>query len=276
MVISVATATYYHLPFEQALEIIARAGFEFIELDLFWERKELAMAQHLRGCAPRDAARLIAQAGLKVASIHDGGGVLDGPDSICGFINPALAETLDALGYAPDCLVFHTPHVEGSQGGTWWQMLAGQAAAALEPYRRSCGAITIENMPLFDGYNVSMVIPEALMAFVQEAGLGVTLDTTHAAWMGMDITRAAEIFRGRVYTVHLSDFVEGKPHVFIGDGELDFPKFLRALDFSALRSITLECAPVFLGEDSAQMNVNGLAGRLATARMRLEGWLADL
>ncbi len=79
MQISVATANYYQLPFEQALDIIAQAGFQTVELDLFWERKNWAMAQHLRGCAPRDVVRWIHQAGLKVSSIHDGGGVLDGP-----------------------------------------------------------------------------------------------------------------------------------------------------------------------------------------------------
>jgi hypothetical protein len=36
----------YSQPFEQALDIIAQAGFQNIELDLFWERKEWAVAQH--------------------------------------------------------------------------------------------------------------------------------------------------------------------------------------------------------------------------------------
>ena len=49
MLISVATATFYFLPFDEALETVAQAGFENIELDLFWERKNWAMAQHLKG-----------------------------------------------------------------------------------------------------------------------------------------------------------------------------------------------------------------------------------
>ena len=48
MLISVATATFYFLPFEQALDIIAAAGFDYIELDLYWEKGRWAMAQHLK------------------------------------------------------------------------------------------------------------------------------------------------------------------------------------------------------------------------------------
>lgn len=36
MHLSVATANLYYLPFEQALAIIADAGFAYIELALYW------------------------------------------------------------------------------------------------------------------------------------------------------------------------------------------------------------------------------------------------
>ena len=151
MIINAATATYFNNPFEQALEIIAGAGFEFVELDLFWERKHWAMAQHLRGYAPRDVVRLIERSGLKVGSIHDGGGVLEEPGSIRGYINPQLTAYLDCLGYAPACIVFHTPHIEGSLDGAWWQGFSGRVIAALDAFRESCRLVTIENMPGFEG-----------------------------------------------------------------------------------------------------------------------------
>ena len=47
MRISFATANFYFLPFDETLEIIAEAGFQNIELDLFWEWKQWTMAQHL-------------------------------------------------------------------------------------------------------------------------------------------------------------------------------------------------------------------------------------
>ena len=276
MQISVATANYYQLPFEQALDIIAQAGFQTVELDLFWERKNWAMAQHLRGCAPRDVVRWIHQAGLKVSSIHDGGGVLDGPDSLRGFINPQLPEYLDQLGYAPDCLVFHTPHLEGSWDEDWWRGFSGQVVAALAPFRADGSTVTIENMPSFEGYSVPLITPERLMAFVSEADLGVTLDTTHYAQMGVDITQAARALYGRVNTLHLSDYREGHTHVFVGDGDLNLLGFFRALDASALRAITLECAPAGWGENAALLDSPALAQRLRIAKNRVETWTTGL
>lgn len=275
MLISVATANYYHLPFEQALEIIACSGIQHVELDLFWERKHWAMAQHLRGYAPRDVVRLVHQAGLKIASLHDGGGVLEDPGSVRGFINPQLADYLEALGEAPDCLVFHTPHIEGNFDGNWWRGFSGQIITALQPYRNLGSAVTIENMPFFDGYSVPLITPEQLLAFVQEAGVGVTLDTTHYAQIQVDIVQAARTLYGKVKTIHLSDYIDGKPHVFPGDGELNLSGFFRALDRSTLRAVTLECAPIRLGEDSVLLDSAALSERVSTGRTRIDGWLAD-
>jgi sugar phosphate isomerase/epimerase len=274
MILSVATANYYHLPFEQALDIIARSGLQHIELDLFWERKQWSMAQHLRGYAPRDVVRLVRQAGLTVASIHDGGGVLEEPGSVRGYINPQLADYLDALGDAPDCLIFHTPHVEGNLDGAWWQGLKSRIIEALEPYRGLGSAISIENMPFFEGYTVPLISPDQLLAFVQEASVGITLDTTHYAQIDIDITRAAQTLFGKVHTTPLSDYADGKTHVFPGDGVLNFADFFAALDFSVLRAVTLECSPARLGEESVQMDSSALSKRLSTAKTRAVGWLA--
>jgi sugar phosphate isomerase/epimerase len=270
MLITVATANYYHLPFEQALAIIASAGFQQVELDLFWERKQWAMAQHLRGWTPPEIVRQICQAGLRVASIHDGGGVLDHPDSIAGFINPQLDRLLDCLGYMPATLVFHTPHFEGRLDAAWWRSCAPRVVAALEPYRGACRAITIENMAGFEGYTVPLLMPEELAEFAAQAGLGVTLDTTHYAQLGVDGLRAAQTLSEQVRTVHLSDFQAGMAHVFPGAGELDLAGILRSLNPAVLQSITLECAPGLPGEDRFGMDQGIAVERLKEARRRVE------
>lgn len=273
MQISVATANYFHLPFEQALEIIASAGFQQVELDLFWERKQWAMAQHLRDWTAPEIARQVRQAGLRVASIHDGGGVLEHPDSIEGFINPQLDRLLDCLGDMPDTLVFHTPHIEGRLDAAWWRSCSARVVTALEPYRRACRAVTLENMTGFEGYTVPLLTPEELAAFVSDGPLGVTFDTTHYAQIGVDILRAAQTLNGRVRTVHLSDYLPGKTHVFPGDGELDLPGFIRRLEPAALQSITLECAPGYPSEDRLALDQPALVERLTEARRRVEGWI---
>ena len=121
MQLSVATANLYFQPFERVIEIIAEAGFQYIELDLFWARKEWAMAQHLKDVPVKRAIQLVQQSGLRISSIHDGGGVLENEHSTIGFVNPILDQYLEEMGYAPDCLVFHTPHVEGNPGTGWWE-----------------------------------------------------------------------------------------------------------------------------------------------------------
>ena len=77
MQISAATANLYTKPFEQVLEIISEAGFQNIELDLFWGRKDWAMAQHLRNVPVKQVIHMVEASGLRIRSIHDGGGVLE-------------------------------------------------------------------------------------------------------------------------------------------------------------------------------------------------------
>jgi sugar phosphate isomerase/epimerase len=270
MQLSVATANLYFQPFEQVLQIIAGAGFQNIELDLFWERKEWAMAQHLRGMPPGRVVRLVQQAGLRISSIHDGGGVLEDAGSSLGFVNPALDQYLSAMGGAPDCLVFHTPHVEGSLGPGWWERISDEIVGSLAKYRAACSFITIENMPLFDGYSVPLAAPEALSAFALKNDLGITLDTTHYAQIGIDIVEAARILGGAIKTVHLSDFKAGKAHVFIGDGELDLAGFFDVVDRQSLNAITLECSLSSRDHPDDGMSYNEAVGRLGEARARLE------
>jgi len=274
MHISVATANLYLLPFEQVLDIIADAGFQNIELDLYWARKEWAMAQHLKDIPVKQVVRMIDRSGLRIHSIHDGGGVLEDTSSISGFVNPMLDQYLNEMGYAPDCLVFHTPHIEGDPGIEWWNQISDKIVASLEKFQNACSFITIENMPFFDGYFVPLTTPEALRAFVNENRLSVTLDTTHYAQIGIDIVDAARELDRNVKTIHLSDFKAGKTHVFIGEGELDFTSFFHALDRQSINAITLECSLSSIENLNHEMSYTELVNRLKEARKRVENILA--
>jgi sugar phosphate isomerase/epimerase len=273
MQLSFATANLYSLPFEQVLQITAEAGFQNIELDLFWERKEWAVAQHLRGVPVQRVVQLVKQAGLRISSIHDAGGVLEGPGSARGLVNPALDQVLSEMGYAPDCLVFHTPHIEGNPGPGWWERISEEIVCSLAKYRGACAFITIENMPLFDGYFVPLTRPEDLYAFVEKNALGATLDTAHYAQIGMDIAEAARTLGSSMKTVHLSDFKAGKVHVFIGDGELDFAGFFDAIDRQNLNAVTLECSLSSIDRPDHEMSCSELVSRLKEGRARLERFL---
>lgn len=273
MHISFATANLYKDSFEDVMGMIAEAGYEAIELDLFWARKEWAMAQHLRGWSAKQVAASIERSGLRLSSIHDGGGVLDAPDSVTGYINPALAETIDALGYVPGCLVFHTPHVEGEQDASWWGRIEGRIAAELRPYQEICPVVTVENMPNFDGYTVPLLTPQALADFSQRFGLGVTLDTTHYAQISTDVVAAAGVLREQARTVHLSDYQVGRTHVFVGEGELDLPGVFKALDAQRLHAVTVECS-LARGNGAGQpLDRAENIARMREARVRTEAYL---
>jgi sugar phosphate isomerase/epimerase len=273
MQISVATANLYFKPFEQVLEIIAEAGFQNIELDLFWSRKQWTVAQHLKDVSSKHVIQMVQRAGLRISSIHDAGGVLEEECSIKGFLNPALDQYLSELGYPPDCLVFHTPHVEGNPGAGWWERISDEIVCSLEKYRKACSFVCIENMPLFDGYFVPLVTPEALNAFAARDGLSVTLDTTHYAQIGIDIVEAARKLGENIRTVHLSDFKEGRSHVFIGEGQLDLSGLFDVLDKESLNAVTLESSLSYINDPHYAMNYNELVSRMREARLRIEHWL---
>ena len=274
MQISIATANFYFLPFQQTLEVIAETGFEYIELDLYWERGQWAVAQHLKGMGVRQVVDMINHSGLTVSSIHDAGGVVNDAHSIQGFINPQLKEYVDQLGYAPGCIVFHTPHIEGPYDHRWWHTVSDDIVKAAESYRSSETAVTLENMPLFDGYYVPLTTPQELLAFVSKNELGVTLDTTHYAQIGVDVVQAVGVLQKKIKTIHLSDFVDGKTHVFIGDGELDFSSLFRVLEPMTLHSITLECSVGFQGKNTSDMTQTEMVERLKVAMSRLQSWKA--
>ncbi len=273
MKITISTATLYWIPFERTLAMIAEAGFQNVELDLYWERKEWASAQHLKGVSIRQAVRNIEASGLRIISVHDGGGVLESSQSTRGFINPDLDSFLDAMGYAPECIVFHTPHVEGSAEDDWFERISGNLVKSLDQYRQ-VSTLSIENMQTFAGYTVPLTMPNEIKSFVYENNLGVTMDTSHYTEMGVDILHAADVLGTSMKTIHLSDGTQVRRHAFIGDGELNLAGLLSAVDRERLISVNLECT-LSTGEKSDQgMNNDELICRLREARLRLEAYLA--
>jgi sugar phosphate isomerase/epimerase len=109
MKLSIASATFYNIPFKETLEIIKKAGFEYIELDIYWKGGDNWEAgQHLKNLKPRDVLKMVKESGLKISSLHDIGGVVySDNDSLISL------DTYEYLEYGVDdipCVVFHTPH----------------------------------------------------------------------------------------------------------------------------------------------------------------------
>lgn len=243
MLLAMATANFYTIPFEQALSLIHRAGFEAIELDGYWKGGDnWECAQHIKGIPPRDVLQMVADQGLRIASYHDMGGVIeDGNPSV---VSRSTLEYLEFYDFP--CIVVHTPHHRTSDPD-WWQSYRATAAADLRSIARG-RLVCLENMIPFDGYAMPLLQPEDMRQFVLETGIHATLDTTHHAECGGDIAAAAEALGDSLKTIHLSDHAPGKYHAFPGDGILDFPRFYRAVDPGAYLT-TIECAIPHLMED---------------------------
>lgn len=255
MVISIATANLYHMPFENVLSVIRRAGYEYVELDGYWKGGGWEIAQHIKGIPPRDVIAMVLDSGLRLASYHDLGGIIG--EGQATLVAPQTYEYL-ALYDFPS-VVIHTPHCK-TDDSNWWESFRPSVADELRELGKY-STVCIENMTHFEGYTVPLLSPEELLQFAEETGSYVNFDTTHCAQEGGDITHAAAMMKRRIRSLHLSDFGERGAHLFPGEGRLDFRGFFQELDRDNLHAVTVECNSVGGSADEAW-----LAERYAGAR----------
>ena len=84
MNIAISTGTFYSIPFINALDVIKKSGFEYIELLQYWKGGDSwEVGQHLKNVSPKETLKMVKESGLKISSLHDGGGVIeDGKESV--------------------------------------------------------------------------------------------------------------------------------------------------------------------------------------------------
>jgi len=237
MNLSISTGTFYAVPFWKMLELIKKAGFEYIELLLYWKGSTWEMGQHLRDTPPAEALRMIEDSGLKISSIHDGGGLLE--EGVTSIVSKSVYEYMvHGAGTIP-CIVFHPP-VKLSNDLNWWEAYQTIAARDLT-YFKEKAIVCLENLFPIGGESIPLLDPAEMLNFITANDICATIDTTHCAQSGIHILQAAKKLGDRVRTVHLSDYAHPKSHVFVGEGTLDLKQFMRALDQNKLHALTLEC-----------------------------------
>ena len=265
MLLSVATATFYDKPFSETLRIIKQAGFEHIELDLYWQGGDhWKMAQHLEGIEPHDVLRMIDDTGLHIASIHDGSGVIE--DDADSAIDPSVFEYIDRLSGKIECLVLHAPHKKTKNGDAWWEAYQHKFIKDLADMKQYCNVLCVENLPMFDQYYVSLVHADELYQFALNQDVFINFDTTHYAQNDIDIFDALNIVYPRVKSIHLSDYRERKAHVYVGHGDLKLTEFIRKVANSHVYSLTLEC--------DIKKDADGVIDSLKLAKMFVENALS--
>jgi len=238
MNISIATATFYYIPFTEALDLIKAAGFDSVELDTYWTGGEnWEVTQHLRNIRPREVLKIIKESGLRINSLHDMGGVIfHDTDTV---ISRDIFEYIEYGGEDIPCIVFHAPHKK-TEDKSWWARYCQKAAEDLKALNDKF-LICIENIQNFPGYQTSLIDPGEMLDFVKENGLYINMDTTHYAQCGIDIVSTAKFSRDFVKGVHFSDYMDGKRHLFPGEGALDLKGFVNSLKLDSLHAFTLEC-----------------------------------
>lgn len=238
MKIAISTGTFYRVPFRRALELIKSAGFEYVELLQYWKGEDAwEMGQHLKGMKPKDVLAMVRESGLRISSLHDGGGVIT--EGIGSVVARSTYEYLEYGAADIPCVVFHTPH-KRTDDARWWSRFRSVAANDLSALKEQA-VICVENMLDFGGYTVPLLDPRDLLEFAADSDIYVNIDTAHYAQCGVDILEAATILRDRTRSVHLSDYADPRAHVFVGEGTLDLKGFMSTLNKPILHAATIEC-----------------------------------
>lgn len=247
--ISLSTASLYHLPLGSVFALTAEAGFDGVELVTGPE-------VWLRGA--ERVARLAERRGQAVFTVHQT--LLPWSPRGAGSARMLdAAETALALGARH--VVVHAPATAGwtSPVGQRWMEALKSTRALL---RGSTTRIALENWGIGPEVRRELVVRRApvLREFALQHDLDLTFDTCHAGIERLDIIRAFDYLQPRVANVHLSNLSNRAPaldvllarpllseHRMPEDGILPLGEFVSHLvDIGYRHPITYEISPISL------------------------------
>lgn len=191
--VSLSTACLFPRPLEAILAIAAEAGFEGVELVLAPESRRLGAAQ---------TARRVADAGLKLATVHQ-------PLWPLGEWRRLSARMRSATDFGAElgcaAVVVHCPEL-----ARWSDPAARAWLAAIEHCRHALAGsptrLALENITGHGaGGRCLLDDPAELARFVAERGLHATLDTCHAGATPDGLWTTYAALRPHLANVHWSD-----------------------------------------------------------------------
>lgn len=238
--IAVSCGPMWRTPLEDAFGAIKAAGGEGVEI---------MVTQNLETQTPRVLERLAERNDLPIVAVHAPLLLLTRTVYTTDPLEK-IRRTMElsrALGV--QTIVLHPPYVWQVRYSLWLVHELQEAAAGTGV------DLTMENMyPIHVGSRRlgfhRFQTPESLGRFEH-----VTLDTSHLGVAGEDPVEAYQALADRVTHVHLSDN-RGRgrdSHAPIGEGVLDIPAFLEALDPTRLRSVALEMNVGAIADDRADL-----------------------
>jgi sugar phosphate isomerase/epimerase len=195
--LSVASASFYSRPFNEALRIIKRAGFENIELDMYWKGGDnWYVAQHLKRMKPKEIVKRVEDVGLLIESIHDASGVIE--STWKSAIAEQLDEYLEILPESCKAIVLHAPHKKSNCGDNWWGKYRIEYMNELIKLQNYQKTVCIENMPFIDGYYVSLIDPKAMYEFCKITKCFINMDIVHTAQANIDPIKAVKVYNDKI------------------------------------------------------------------------------
>lgn len=249
MLVTLSTASVYHLPLRAAFRLAAETGFDGLEL---------AMGPQVWLGGARHVAALCGEYGQKVYSVHQ---TLMRTSPQGGGARRIIDATNMALKLGCPCVVIH-----GTWARRWAERRAQRWLRTVERCREglegSGTRLSLENPGVYseiDRYAVLGQFP-VLMDFARRHDLDVTFDTCHAGTAGLELLDACDQIGDRLVNVHLSDLRPGSlasdvpvlrillaHHQMPGEGCLqldDFVSHLAARGYA--RPVALEVSPIAL------------------------------
>ena len=238
--LAAATQSLWEYPLEEAIAFIAECGFDGIEIVVLEPWLSLEFIRDRK----KEILRWIAKSGLEVASLT----------TITNFTQAEMVSasmsTVQTL--ADLCADYGTaivkispgPPASGKASGEIWNALEvnmAQIVAYAEKRRVKLAVETHLNM-LTD----TMAGTRRILDLCRSPSLGLTLDFCNIMVGRDDPEKAAREFSGRTFLCHVKDgrlHDDGIPEWLpLGEGVLDYPGILQALNQSAYRGyLSLEC-----------------------------------
>lgn len=256
---------------DEAIDLIADAGFTQVELSAEWSPLVTAWEEDPAGLCARLDAR-----GISVPSVHSPrkGRFLDLPDD-----SERRASVLDNVRYfglmkacgIPE-IIIHPVSGGADKSDEALALAAEQSRQSLEELAEAAGKaglrLAVENLGSGGRPGSTMA---SLLQLIEGLGehVGLCMDIGHSQQAQLDLLDelATALSSRKLFTLHLHDVdPDGKDHYIPGEGCIDFPPFLRLLEERGYDGgRTLEVAVA--SEDAVVERVK----QTATVRERWEG-----
>ncbi|MCX7823373.1 MAG: sugar phosphate isomerase/epimerase [Syntrophobacterales bacterium] len=269
MKIAFSSKTYAFLPLNEALEVIAKAGFSYVEI---LAEKPHLMPEKFNASSAVELSERLKKNGLTVTSIDTALTHItcdDDSQVVCSWLSEDWRERERRIRYTLDCA-----RIAAAMGVSQIAISAGSPVPdtmdAKEAWR-----LFVANMfrvlPIVEKLGITVTLrpsrgiliesAEQLLSFLKEMEfhpfLGVDLDLAHAYCYGNDPCEVFKLLAPHVKNIHISDGICGPTcrHLPFGEGTLEVPKFtecLKEYKYDGLITICFDASGKFPEEVARQ------------------------